>query len=72
MSSARVRALSLPGGLLLAAGAASAEPPQAIGAPEGFVDIVAWPGYIERGEPALPLRSATRMPTVAWTSQRES
>lgn len=49
MSSARVRALSLSGGLLLAAGAATAEPLQAIGESEGFVDIVAWPGYIERG-----------------------
>jgi len=33
----------------LAAGAA-AEPLQKIGAGEGVVDIVAWPGYIERGE----------------------
>ena len=23
---------------------------QSLGEPEGFVDIVAWPGYIERGE----------------------
>ena len=38
---------------LLAAGttsAASAEMLQALGTPEGQVDIVAWPGYIERGE----------------------
>ena len=29
---------------------AMAEPLQSIGEPEGVVDIVAWPGYIERGE----------------------
>ncbi|MFO1352710.1 MAG: ABC transporter substrate-binding protein [Gammaproteobacteria bacterium] len=29
---------------------AVAEPLKAVGAGEGFVDIVAWPGYIERGE----------------------
>jgi putative spermidine/putrescine transport system substrate-binding protein len=29
---------------------ASAEPLQSIGEPEGVVDIVAWPGYIERGD----------------------
>ena len=40
------------------AGPAPAAPPakgtplQAIGAPEGEVAIVAWPGYIERGETA--------------------
>ena len=44
------RAVPLLGALALAAVAAQAEPLQAIGAGEGLVDIVAWPGYIERGE----------------------
>jgi hypothetical protein len=43
------RGVSLCAGLLLAAGAADVEPVQSLGAGEGFVDIVAWPGYIERG-----------------------
>ena len=34
----------------LTSGGARADMLQAIGAPEGVVDIVAWPGYIERGE----------------------
>ena len=34
----------------LAGGSVQAEMLQAIGEPEGVVDIVAWPGYIERGE----------------------
>jgi putative spermidine/putrescine transport system substrate-binding protein len=34
----------------LASGAARADMLNAIGEPEGVVDIVAWPGYIERGE----------------------
>jgi len=34
----------------LASGTAQAEMLQEIGEPEGVVDIVAWPGYIERGE----------------------
>lgn len=33
----------------LASGAARADMLQAIGEPEGVADIVAWPGYIERG-----------------------
>ena len=37
-------------GCVLATGAARADMLQAIGEPEGVVDIVAWPGYIERGE----------------------
>src|SRR3954465_14667368 len=37
-------------GLAMAAGAAEAAPPTAVGAGEGEVAIVAWPGYIERGE----------------------
>jgi putative spermidine/putrescine transport system substrate-binding protein len=36
--------------LLLAASQALAAPPTALGKPEGRLDIVAWPGYIERGE----------------------
>ena len=31
-------------------GTALAETPKAVGEGEGEVDIVAWPGYIERGE----------------------
>src|SRR5213075_3325759 len=31
-------------------GVALADPPKAIGEGEGEVDIVAWPGYVERGE----------------------
>jgi len=34
----------------LAAAGAAAQPLQKVGESEGFVDIVAWPGYIERGE----------------------
>ncbi len=41
---------SIAGLFLLAAGAAQAAPLQSVGSGEGFVDIVAWPGYIERGE----------------------
>ena len=41
---------SLSGLALLAAHTASAAPLQELGPGEGFVDIVAWPGYIERGE----------------------
>ena len=38
-------------GLAMALGAATvAEPLQSIGQGEGVVDIVAWPGYIERGD----------------------
>ena len=36
--------------LLMGTFAALAEPPTAVGQGEGEVDIVAWPGYIERGE----------------------
>jgi len=36
--------------LLLAASQALAAPPTTLGKPEGRLDIVAWPGYIERGE----------------------
>ena len=42
---------ALIGPLVLAGGqGALADPPQTLGEPEGVVDIVAWPGYIERGE----------------------
>ena len=36
--------------LFAASGVAFADPPKAVGEGEGEVDIVAWPGYIERGE----------------------
>src|SRR5499425_1539140 len=36
--------------LLTVGGAALAELPKSVGQGEGEVDIVAWPGYIERGE----------------------
>ena len=36
--------------VLLAAAGSVAEPLQRIGSAEGVVDIVAWPGYIERGQ----------------------
>src|ERR1051325_6239225 len=36
--------------LLAIGGAALAEMPKSVGQGEGQVDIVAWPGYIERGE----------------------
>ena len=36
--------------LALAVGPATAAPLAAIGPGEGVVDIVAWPGYIERGD----------------------
>jgi putative spermidine/putrescine transport system substrate-binding protein len=36
--------------IALAAGSAQAQPLTSVGAGEGQVDIVAWPGYIERGE----------------------
>ena len=35
---------------LLASSGVAAAPLQALGPGEGAVDIVAWPGYIERGE----------------------
>ncbi len=36
--------------LLASAGAQAGEPLKALGAGEGQLDIIAWPGYIERGE----------------------
>ena len=50
MPSINVRLIAVSGALAVAAAAAHAEPLQSIGEPEGFVDIVAWPGYIERGD----------------------
>ncbi len=35
---------------IVAATSASAAPLQTLGKAEGVVDIIAWPGYIERGE----------------------
>ncbi|MDH0732327.1 ABC transporter substrate-binding protein [Pseudomonas sichuanensis] len=40
----------LLGALLASAGAQAAGLPQKLGAGEGQLDIIAWPGYIERGE----------------------
>jgi putative spermidine/putrescine transport system substrate-binding protein len=40
----------LAGVLGMAAAGAAAAPMTAVGPGEGFVDIVAWPGYIERGD----------------------
>jgi putative spermidine/putrescine transport system substrate-binding protein len=51
MRSSGIRAVLLSGALGCASAVAvEAAPMQAIGAGEGFVDIVAWPGYIERGD----------------------
>jgi putative spermidine/putrescine transport system substrate-binding protein len=51
MRSSSMRAVLLAGALGCASAlAAEAAPLQAVGAGEGFVDIVAWPGYIERGD----------------------
>ena len=41
---------AVTGALLASAGLQAAELPKALGATEGRLDIVAWPGYIERGE----------------------
>jgi putative spermidine/putrescine transport system substrate-binding protein len=38
------------GVLVAAAGQALAAPPKQLGKPEGKLNIIAWPGYIERGE----------------------
>ena len=45
-----LHAATFLGAIALAATAAQAQPAQSLGEPEGFVDIVAWPGYIERGD----------------------
>jgi putative spermidine/putrescine transport system substrate-binding protein len=41
---------AMTGALLASASLQAAEPIKALGAGEGRLDIVAWPGYIERGE----------------------
>ncbi|WP_060484514.1 putative ABC transporter substrate-binding protein YdcS [Pseudomonas sp. NBRC 111123] len=41
---------AMTGALLASASLQAAEMPKAVGAGEGRLDIVAWPGYIERGE----------------------
>lgn len=41
---------AVTGALLASASLQAAEMPKALGAGEGRLDIVAWPGYIERGE----------------------
>ncbi|HGA2318896.1 TPA: putative ABC transporter substrate-binding protein YdcS [Pseudomonas putida] len=41
---------AVTGALLASAGLQAADLPKAVGAGEGQLDIVAWPGYIERGE----------------------
>ena len=41
---------AMSGALLASASLQAAEPPKAVGPGEGRLDIVAWPGYIERGE----------------------
>ncbi|MEB6591576.1 ABC transporter substrate-binding protein [Pseudomonas asiatica] len=41
---------AMSGALLASASLQAAEPPKALGPGEGRLDIVAWPGYIERGE----------------------
>ena len=58
--------------LLVLGGTALAEMPKAVGEGEGEVDIVAWPGYIERGETCLLYTSPSprdgllsRMPSSA-------
>ncbi|MFN9389591.1 MAG: spermidine/putrescine ABC transporter substrate-binding protein, partial [Betaproteobacteria bacterium] len=47
---ARTLAVATAAALGVSLGAAQAAPLQKIGKGEGRVDIVAWPGYIERGE----------------------
>ena len=47
---ARILAVAMAGAFGIAVGTANAQGVQSIGKGEGQVDIVAWPGYIERGE----------------------
>ena len=56
-----IRIASLSGALALAAAAAQAQPLTSVGKGEGAVDIVAWPGYIERGETDKALRLGHRV-----------
>jgi putative spermidine/putrescine transport system substrate-binding protein len=50
MTKHKLRIAGLASGLTSCAAVALAAPMTEIGPGEGFVDIVAWPGYIERGE----------------------
>ena len=51
MSAHKTATLSaLATALLACAAAQAAEPLKALGQPEGQLDIIAWPGYVERGE----------------------
>ncbi|HET6467181.1 MAG TPA: ABC transporter substrate-binding protein [Geminicoccaceae bacterium] len=50
MNSTTIHIAGCAGALAFLAAGAGAAPMTAIGPGEGFVDIVAWPGYIERGE----------------------
>lgn len=51
LNAPKITALSALATALLAAGAAqAAEPLKTLGAAEGQLDIIAWPGYVERGE----------------------
>ncbi len=50
MTKHKLRIAGLASGLTICAAVALAAPMTEIGPGEGFVDIVAWPGYIERGE----------------------
>jgi putative spermidine/putrescine transport system substrate-binding protein len=49
MRSSSIGPAVLTGAFVFGAVVVEAEPLQSIGQSEGFVDIVAWPGYIERG-----------------------
>ena len=49
--STRFAALACPLSVaIVAATSAQAEPLQSLGMGEGVLDIIAWPGYIERGD----------------------
>lgn len=51
LSRTRFAALACPLAVaIVAATSAQAEPLQSLGKGEGVLDIIAWPGYIERGE----------------------
>lgn len=39
----------------------AAEPPTNLDKPEGRLDIIAWPGYIERGQTDKPIRKRDRL-----------
>ncbi|KHL69720.1 putative polyamine ABC transporter substrate-binding protein [Pseudomonas flexibilis] len=50
MSASHTAVISLLGAALAATAAQAAEPLKTLGQPEGRLDIIAWPGYIERGD----------------------